>query len=160
MGWVNFSALGLGFGFSNFVRVGSQVFWYFFGSKEKFLGSPSGQINMGSGQTRVKKFYIFDSKNIIGSKKQSKMTKNWTKMQKIGKNFNIRVARVRQNLHGLWKYYYGLARVLGKIVRVGLAKTPSGRAKFRVGFWPDPSLKIRHAFSAQAKCLETKSLFM
>ena len=83
MGRVNFSSLGSGFGFFDFARVGSRVFDFFFGSKEKFLGSPSGQKNMGSGQTRVKKFCIFDSKIIIGS---IKTVKNDQKLDKNAKN--------------------------------------------------------------------------
>ena len=50
MGRVSFSALGSGFGFFDFAQVGSQVFDFFFGSKEKFLGSPSGQKYICSGQ--------------------------------------------------------------------------------------------------------------
>ena len=47
VGWVSFFLLGSGFGFFDFARVGSRVLDFFFGSKEKFLGS-----------LRVKKIYV------------------------------------------------------------------------------------------------------
>ena len=77
VGRVSFFLLGSGFGFFDFARVGSRVLDFFFGSKEKFLGS-----------LRVKKIYV---RVKLGSKFfafltkiRPQMTKIWRKMQKIG----------------------------------------------------------------------------
>ena len=54
VGRVSLSALWSGFGFFDFARVGFWVFGY-------FLGSPSGQRNLGSGYARVKILCILQS---------------------------------------------------------------------------------------------------
>ena len=118
MGLVNFLPLGSGFGFFDFVRVGSRVFWFFLGLTNFGFGSTSGQ-------RFFKKSCIFQLNTRFNTLKISGY-----------------IARVKKKLTRVKKKVLRVGSGPPKNCsgRVGLAKTASGRVKSWVGFWPDPSL--------------------
>ena len=91
VGRVSLSALGSGFGFFDFARVGFRVFGY-------FLGSPSGRRNIGSGYARDKKFCILQSILAGLGKKLPKFRQRCKKLAIFLKNLLLWVTRVLQNL--------------------------------------------------------------
>ena len=69
------------------------------------------------------------------------MTKIWRKMQKISNIFHYFLtsgysgfAKFTPGCENITMGWLGFSKKL-----LGLVKKPSGRVKFRVGFWPDPS---------------------
>ena len=106
MGRVRFSALGLGFGLRDLIRVGSQVNEFWFGFIKLCSGSGSGLVYSSFFQSILTKFG-----------------------QIYGKIF-----------FGLVKKFLRVTRAHKKIARVRLPKMTSGWVKYRVGFWPNPSL--------------------
>ena len=73
------------------------------------------------------------------------MTKIWRKMQKISNIFHYFLtsgysgfAKFTPGCENITTGWLGFSKNCSG--RVGLVKKPSGRVKFRVGFWPDPSL--------------------
>ena len=84
VGRVNLLPLGSGFGLFDFARVG---FWFF----GYFLGSPSGQRNLGSGYARFKILCNLQSILAGSGKKIPKFRQRCKKLAIFLKNLLLRV---------------------------------------------------------------------